>query len=253
MAGPLACCLPLYALLFCLLDAQQLSLNIAQGLGNLVPRVLLLFEDRHRRRRRLIIRDMPTRLDLGGFALFVGEGLLQHGLHACGFFKQTRHELAAFLRFHRVLLSGCSSCLHGYWLTPRCRSSCSSSSNTLRISAPPISTRCHRSCSYFKPSSSMVSGAPCVDSSPCSTRSLACRACERAVRFCFASAKRVSSNSIRVWRSMDVLLGVSIVSRIPPKREHKPCQPCHRCRSLQSMPHPAGRDSSRMEDGAGDS
>ena len=31
-----------------------------------------------------------------------------------------RDELAAFLRFHGVLLSGGSLCLHGYWLTPRC-------------------------------------------------------------------------------------------------------------------------------------
>src|SRR5262249_34285870 len=159
----------------------------------------------HRRRSRLIIGDISTRLDLGGFPLFSHDGPLKYNLHARSFCKETRDELAAFLRFHTVLLPGCSLCLHGYWLTPRARSNCSSSSNTLRISAPPISTLCHRSCSYFKPSSSMVSGAPCVDSSPCSTRSLAFRACVRAIRFCSASSRRVSINATRWCNSIGIL------------------------------------------------
>src|SRR2546430_5809118 len=104
MAGPIILSLPMDTVLFRLLDAKQFGLNITQGVGNLFPRVVLLFEDIHRRWRWLIISDMPSRLDLGGFALFVGYGLLQHGLHACGFFKEMRDELAAFLRFHKVLL-----------------------------------------------------------------------------------------------------------------------------------------------------
>jgi hypothetical protein len=43
---------------------------------------------------------MPTRLDVGSFPFCGGDGLLQHGLHARGFFKDTRDQLGAFLRFH---------------------------------------------------------------------------------------------------------------------------------------------------------
>jgi hypothetical protein len=81
-----------------------------------------------------------------------------------------------------------------------------------------------------------VSGAPCVDSSPCSTRSRALRAWVKAVRFYSASSRRVSISSIRLWNSMDVLLGVSVVLTDTSQRKHKPCQPCHCCQTPESTP-----------------
>jgi hypothetical protein len=40
---------------------------------------------------------MPTRLDVCSFPLFGGDGLLQHGLHARSFFKETRDQLSVVL------------------------------------------------------------------------------------------------------------------------------------------------------------
>src|SRR5262245_19681432 len=88
--------------------------------------------------------------------------------HALRFVHQPIDQMGTFAGFHG---------LTPYCCTPSCRSKSPISSRTLRLSVPLLSTLCQRSGSYLRPSSSIVSGAPCVDSSPCSTRSRVCKAC----------------------------------------------------------------------------
>src|SRR5262249_16602426 len=123
------------------------------------------------------------------------------------FLKRSHHEVG-FL--HEIVDEmGPSTWFHGYapyWLTPRVRSNCSSSSNTLRSSVSPVCAFSHKACSYCKPCSSSVRGAPCEDSCVCSARSFACKACCRDCVFWSVSAMRVSINSTRWCNSIGRLL-----------------------------------------------